>query len=106
MTGIIVAIGHVVIRSAYDHHEFYSSLRSAPGFLTTGLHAQWQAVMNTDKINAHKLSSRKLWQLAETSSIDGLSDEELSEVITELAKRCQDSDKLEQLAKLEAISKD
>ncbi|MDG2046629.1 MAG: hypothetical protein P8J79_05370 [Halioglobus sp.] len=62
--------------------------------------------MNTHKISAHQLSSRKLWQLAETSSTDGLSSAELSEVIAELAKRCQDLDKLEQLANLEAAAKD
>ena len=62
--------------------------------------------MNTHKISAHQLSSRKLWQLAEASSTDGLSSAELSEVIAELAKRCQDLDKLEQLANLEAAAKD
>ena len=62
--------------------------------------------MNTHKINAQELSSRKLWQLAQTSSIDGLSAAELSEVIAELAKRCQDMDKLEQISKLEPASKD
>ena len=62
--------------------------------------------MNTHKINAHQLSSRKLWQLAETSSTDGLSGDELSEVIAELAKRCHDLDELEKIVKLEATSKD
>ena len=62
--------------------------------------------MNTHKISPQQLSSRNLWQLAETWSTDGLSGAELSEVIAELAKRCQDLDKLEQLAKLEATSKD
>jgi hypothetical protein len=62
--------------------------------------------MNTHKINAQELSSRKLWQLAQTSSTDGLSAAELSEVIAELAKRCQDMDKLEQISKLEPASKD
>ena len=62
--------------------------------------------MNTHKINAHQLSSRKLWQLAETSSTDGLSGDELSEVIAELAKRCHDLDELEQIGKLDTSSKD
>jgi hypothetical protein len=62
--------------------------------------------MNTHKINAHQLSSRKLWQLAEASSTDGLSGDELSEVIAELAKRCHDLDKLEQISKLDPTSKD
>ena len=56
--------------------------------------------------NAQELSSRKLWQLAETWSTDGLSTDELSEVIAELAKRCQDLDKLEQIGQLESTSKD
>ena len=63
-------------------------------------------MMNTQKINAQELSSRKLWQLAETWSTDGLSTDELSEVIAELAKRCQDLDKLEQIGQLEPTSKD
>ena len=62
--------------------------------------------MNTHKINAHQLSSRKLWQLAEASSTDGLSGDELSEVIAELAKRCHDLDKLEQIGNLDTSSKD
>jgi len=62
--------------------------------------------MNTHRISAHQLSSRKLWQLAEASSTDGLSDGELSEVIAELAKRCHDLDELEKIVKLEATSKD
>ena len=63
-------------------------------------------MMNTQKINAQELSSRKLWQLAETWSTDGLSTDELSEVIAELAKRCQDLDKLEQIGQLESTSTD
>ena len=63
-------------------------------------------MMNTQKINAQELSSRKLWQLAETWSTDGLSTDELSEVIAELSKRCQDLDKLEQIGQLESTSKD
>ena len=62
--------------------------------------------MNTHRIHAHQLSSRKLWQLAEAPSTDGLSSDELSEVIAELAKRCHDLDELEKIVKLEATSKD
>jgi hypothetical protein len=57
--------------------------------------------MNTPRINAHELSSRKLWQLAETRSTDEISTDELSEVIAELAKRCHDQDQLRELDKLE-----
>jgi hypothetical protein len=57
--------------------------------------------MNTTRINAQELSSRKLWQLAETRSADELSADELSEVIAELANRCHDLDKLQELDQLE-----
>jgi hypothetical protein len=57
--------------------------------------------MNTARVNPQELSSRKLWQLAETRFHDGLSAEDLSEVIAELAKRCHDQDQLRELEKLE-----
>jgi len=57
--------------------------------------------MNTPRIHAHELSSRKLWQLAEAPLRDEISADELSEVIAELAKRCHDLDKLQELSKLE-----
>jgi hypothetical protein len=57
--------------------------------------------MNTVRINAQELSSRKLWQLAETRSHDEISADELSEVIAELTKRCHDQDQLRELDKLE-----
>lgn len=57
--------------------------------------------MNTQRINAQELSSRKLWKLADTRSGDELSADELSEVIAELAKRCHDLDKLQELDQLE-----
>lgn len=57
--------------------------------------------MNTQRINAQELSSRKLWQLADTQSRDELSADELSEVIAELANRCHDLDKLQELNQLE-----
>ena len=56
--------------------------------------------MNTPRINAQELCSRKLWQLAETRSADELSTDELSDVIAELTKRCHDLDKLEDISKL------
>jgi hypothetical protein len=59
--------------------------------------------MNTQRINAQELCSRKLWQLAETQSTEALSADELSEVIAELAKRCHDLDKLEDIGKLETL---
>jgi hypothetical protein len=57
--------------------------------------------MNTSRINAQELSSRKLWQLAAARSRDEMSADELSEVIAELAKRCHDLEQLRELGKLE-----
>lgn len=57
--------------------------------------------MNTPRINAQELSSRKLWQLAETRSKEEISADELSDVIAELAKRCHDLEKLQEISKLE-----
>jgi hypothetical protein len=62
--------------------------------------------MNIQRINAQELSSRKLWQLADTRSRDELSADELSEVIAELAKRCHDLDKLQELSQLEKYNQD
>jgi hypothetical protein len=56
--------------------------------------------MNTHRINAQELSSRKLWQLADTDSRNELSADELSEVIAELAKRCHDLNRLQQIDQL------
>ena len=56
--------------------------------------------MNTPRIKPQELSSRKLWQLAETASVDELSAEEVAEVIAELAKRCQDLEALDRINKL------
>jgi len=56
--------------------------------------------MNTHRINAQELSSRKLWQLADTNSRSELSADELSEVIAELAKRCHDLNRLQQIDQL------
>ena len=61
--------------------------------------------MNTPRINPQELSSRKLWQLAETEPTDDLSAEEISDVIAELAKRCHDLNELDKISKLEEHSK-
>jgi hypothetical protein len=56
--------------------------------------------MNTTGINAQELSSRKLWQLAQARTENEISDQELSEVIAELAKRRHSLEKLQELGKL------
>ncbi len=56
--------------------------------------------MNTARINPQELSSQKLWQLADTPSRDEISSDELSEVIAELAKRCHDLNKLQEINQL------
>jgi len=56
--------------------------------------------MNTTRINAQELSSRKLWQLAECTSKDRISADELADVIAELAKRCHDLDQLRHIDQL------
>lgn len=58
--------------------------------------------MNTSKINAQELSSRKLWQLAEDARARraAISSDELSEVIAELAKRCHDLEQLQHIDQL------
>jgi hypothetical protein len=56
--------------------------------------------MNTTKINAEELSSRKLWQLVDTRTREQISADELSEVIAELAKRCHDLKKLQEIDQL------
>lgn len=53
--------------------------------------------MNTPRINPRELSSRKLWQLAESPADQQISADELIEVIAELAKRRQDLDRLQAL---------
>ena len=60
--------------------------------------------MNIPRINPQELSSRKLWQLAETQSTDDLSAEEMSDVIAELAKRCHDLGELDKISQLEENS--
>ena len=60
--------------------------------------------MNTPRINPQELSSRKLWQLAETQSTHEISAEEMSQVIAELAKRCHDLEELDRIKQLERNS--
>ena len=56
--------------------------------------------MNNTEINAQELSSRKLWQLAQTTSENAISKQELSEVVAELAKRRHNLEKLQEIGKL------
>lgn len=59
--------------------------------------------MNTSRINAQELSSRKLWQLAETPSKAHISADELADIIAELAKRCHDLDQLRHIDQLKEV---
>jgi hypothetical protein len=59
--------------------------------------------MNTSRINAQELSSRKLWQLAEMPTRGELSADELADVIAELAKRCHDLDQLRHIDQLKEV---
>jgi hypothetical protein len=56
--------------------------------------------MNSTRINAQELSSRKLWQLVDLRTREQISADELTEVIAELAKRCHDLDQLRLLDQL------
>ena len=56
--------------------------------------------MTNTEINAQELSSRKLWQLAQTTSENAISKQELSEVVAELAKRRHNLEKLQEFGKL------
>ncbi len=62
--------------------------------------------MNTERINPQELCSRKLWQLADTGCRDELSADELSEIIDELAKRCHDLNKLQEIDQLKNARRD
>ncbi|CAA0123726.1 Uncharacterised protein [Halioglobus japonicus] len=61
--------------------------------------------MNTHRINPQELSSRKLWQLADTPYRDEISSDELSDVIAELAKRCHDLNKLQEIDQLKNMQR-
>ena len=56
--------------------------------------------MNTARINANELCSRKLWQLVNTPAEEPISESELSEVIAELARRRHYLEELQELGKL------
>jgi heme oxygenase len=56
--------------------------------------------METTRINASELCSRKLWQLVTTPAEETISDSELSEVIAELARRRHYLEELQDLGKL------
>lgn len=56
--------------------------------------------MNTVKINASELCSRKLWQLVNASAVERISETELTEVIEELGRRRQYLEELQELGKL------
>lgn len=61
--------------------------------------------MNTQRINPQELCSRKLWQLADNPCRDEISSDELSEVIAELAKRCHDLNKLQEIDQLKNMQR-
>ena len=62
--------------------------------------------METVKFNAEELCSRKLWQLLNTETDKNINDNELSEVIAELAKRRHYLQKLQEIGKLSQYSPD
>lgn len=62
--------------------------------------------METVKFNAEELCSRKLWQLLNTETDKNINDNELSEVIAELAKRRHYLEKLQEIGKLSQYSPD
>jgi hypothetical protein len=57
--------------------------------------------MNTTKFNAQELCSRKLWQLVDPQANHDINKLELSEAITELARRRRDLEKLRDIIKLD-----
>ena len=62
--------------------------------------------METVKFNAEELCSRKLWQLLITETDKNINDNDLSEVIAELAKRRHYLEKLQEIGKLSQYSPD
>jgi len=56
--------------------------------------------MNTQKIEAQTLSSRKLLELATQTPQDAMSESELADVLEELARRTQDLQAFEKASKL------
>jgi hypothetical protein len=57
--------------------------------------------MNTTKFNAQELCSSKLWQLVDPQTNHDINKLELSEAITELARRRRDLEKLRDIIKLD-----
>ncbi len=62
--------------------------------------------METVKFNAEELCSRKLWQLLNTETDKNINDNDLSEVIAELARRRHYLEKLQESGKLSQHSPD
>ncbi|MCP4210028.1 MAG: hypothetical protein GY764_00985 [Halieaceae bacterium] len=60
--------------------------------------------MNMTRINPKELSSRKLWQLAESRAAGQLSLDELSEIIAELRERCHDLNDLQKIITIDEQS--
>ena len=60
--------------------------------------------MNVTRINPKELSSRKLWQLAESREAGQLSLDELSEIIAELRERCHDLNDLQKIITIDEQS--
>ena len=60
--------------------------------------------MNMTRINPKDLSSRKLWQLAESRAAGQLSLDELSEIIAELRERCHDLNDLQKIITIDEQS--
>lgn len=60
--------------------------------------------MNVTRINPKELSSRKLWQLAESRAAGQLSLDELSEIIAELRERCHDLNDLQKIITIDEQS--
>tara|TARA_R110000823_G_scaffold210224_5_gene340491 strand:- start:29930 stop:30118 length:189 start_codon:yes stop_codon:yes gene_type:complete len=56
--------------------------------------------METTKIEASQLCSRKLWELVEAPSEANITERELSEVIAELSRRRHYLEDLQELGKL------
>jgi hypothetical protein len=56
--------------------------------------------METTRINASELCSRKLWQLVNAQTGEDISDTELSEAIAELSRRRHYLQELQEMGKL------
>ncbi len=63
-----------------------------------------ETLVNVPRINPKELSSRKLWQLAESRAAGQLSLDELSEIIAELRERCHDLNDLQKIITIDEQS--